>query len=400
MKRAVPGGAPSPDRNTAEASQRLLRYLESRRPAMIETIRHLVELESPSHEKQALDRLAERLAASFEKLGGETHFHPVAHTGNHLEVAFRAATSHAQKEPLLLLGHFDTVWELGTLATMPFRVAEERLWGPGVYDMKTGIAHMIFAIEALDACGYPLPRRLSVLLVSDEEVGSDSSRELTESLARKCGATLVLEPSSGLRGALKTSRKGVGTYYLTVQGKAAHAGLDFEKGANAILEMSRQLVAIAGFTDLKRGVTLSPGVVQGGTRSNVVPAEASAEIDVRVCTMRDVPSLQKKFSRLKPFNPRCELRIAGGVNRPPLERSREVVKLFARAQEIGRELGMDLGEAAVGGGSDGNFTAGIGVPTLDGLGAVGEGAHASHESVLISELAPRTALLARLIQEV
>ncbi|HXZ80920.1 MAG TPA: M20 family metallopeptidase [Terriglobales bacterium] len=384
----------------SEASSKLLRYVENRQGAMIETIRHLVELESPSHEKPALDRLGERLAQSFQKLGGKTQFHSGINSGNHLQVDFSGSSLHRHGEPLLLLGHFDTVWELGTLATMPFQIAEERLWGPGVYDMKTGIAQMIFAIEAIDACGYGVPRPITVLLVSDEEVGSESSRQITESVARKCGAVLVLEPSFGLQGALKTSRKGVGTYYLTVKGKAAHAGLDFEMGANAIVEMSRQLIAISEFTDAKRGVSLSPGIVQGGTRSNVIPAEASAEIDVRVTTMRDVPYLQRKFKSLKPFNPRCELQITGGVNRPPLERAKEVVSLLAKAQQIGRELGMDLGEAAVGGGSDGNFTAAIGIPTLDGLGAVGEGAHARHESVLIAALAPRTALLARLIQEI
>jgi len=383
-----------------EASNRLRRYLDTRQAGMIETIRHLVELESPSHEKDALDRLGERLAASFQRLGGKTRLHSAASSGHHLQVDFRVASAPQQRPPLLLLGHFDTVWELGTLATMPFRIAEERLWGPGVYDMKTGIAQMIFAIEALEACGYGMPRPLTVLLVSDEEVGSESSRQLTESLAAKCGAVLVLEPSFGLQGALKTSRKGVGKYYLTVKGKAAHAGLDFQKGANAIVEMSHQLIAIAALTDVRRGISLSPGVVQGGTRSNVIPAEASAEIDVRVSSMRDVPYLGKKFSSLKPLNRRCELQVSGGVNRPPLERSKDVVRLFTKAQQIGRELDMDLGESAVGGGSDGNFTAAIGIPTLDGLGAVGEGAHALHESVLISQLAPRTALLARLIQEI
>jgi glutamate carboxypeptidase len=248
--------------------------------------------------------------------------------------------------------------------------------------------------------GDTLPRPITVLLVSDEEVGSDSSRHITENLAKKSAAVLVLEPSYGLRGAVKTARKGVGEYVLKVTGKAAHSGLDFEKGESAILELAHQVVRISKFTDLKRGLTLNVGLVQGGTRVNVVPAEASVTLDVRIAHMKDAAGIGRKLSSLRPFNRRCQLTVTGGINRPPLERSAGVVALYRKASQIAKQLGWKLDEAAVGGGSDGNLTAALGIPTLDGLGGVGEGAHAAHESILISEISRRTALLAAMIESI
>jgi glutamate carboxypeptidase len=266
--------------------------------------------------------------------------------------------------------------------------------------MKTGIAQMLFAIEALQAVRGGLSRPVTVLLVTDEEVGSESSRAITESLAKGCAAVFVLEPSFGLQGALKTSRKGVGDYTVRVQGKASHAGLDFEKGASAILELSRQLLQVEKFTDLASGVTVNPGVIRGGTRNNVIAAEASADVDMRITKLAQASSLDKKFRALKPIDKRCKLSVEGGVNRPPLERTQAVAQLFAKAKQLGNELGLKLKEASVGGGSDGNFTGALGIPTLDGLGAPGEGAHATNESVIVDQIVPRTALLARLIEEV
>ena len=375
----------------------IIRYLETRQPAMIQSIRHMVEMESPSHHKKSVDLLGERLAQAFREIGGEVHFHRGGKFGAHLQVDFSA---DSKRPPVLLLGHFDTVWDLGTLASMPFREADGRLWGPGVLDMKSGIAEMIFAIEALRRLHGKLPRPVTVLLVTDEEVGSESSRPITESIAKKCGAVLVVEPSFGLEGALKTARKGVGDYTLKVKGRAAHAGLDFEKGASAILELSRQLVEIAKFTDLKQGITVNAGVIRGGTRTNVIADEAEAEFDLRIAAATQAKTMDRKFHALQPFDSRCQMEVTGGINRPPLERTDKVVGLFRAAQKIAAEIGWHLDEASVGGGSDGNFTAGLGIPTLDGLGAVGEGAHARNESVLISELVRRTALLARLIEEV
>jgi glutamate carboxypeptidase len=234
-------------------------------------------------------------------------------------------------------------------------------------------------------------------LNSDEEVGSETSRPFTEKNAAASKAVLVLEPGTGLAGKLKTARKGVGAFTVTVRGKASHAGVDFAAGASAILELARQVDHIAAFTDLARGITVNPGTIAGGTRSNVVAAEAHAEVDIRILKLRDAGPLEKKFRSLRPFDSRCSLEVSGGLNRPPMERSAGIVKLFQTAQKLGRELGIAVEESLTGGGSDGNFTAAIGIPTLDGLGGVGEGAHAANESILADRIADRTALIAKLV---
>jgi glutamate carboxypeptidase len=392
-------------RSTPEA-QRRLSYFSERRNEIVSTIRELVEIESPSDNKAAVDGVAEIIAQKFARLGGKIRVHPAKQFGNHLQVDFadKSSKSSATK-PILLLGHYDTVYPLGTLADMPCRIAGDKLTGPGVLDMKSGIALMIHAIAGLQDWNGPelhgiLPRPVTVLLVSDEEVGSDSSRSITESLAKRAAAVLVLEPSYGLRGAVKTARKGVGEYVVKVTGKASHAGLDFEKGINAILELARQIEKISSFTDLKKGLTVNVGIVSGGSRTNVVPAEATAQIDVRIARMKDAAGIDKKMGSLRPFNRKCNIEITGGINRPPMERTTGIVALYKQAVSIARDLGWKLDEAAVGGGSDGNFTAGLGIPTLDGLGGVGDGAHATHEHILISELPKRAALLAGLIESI
>ncbi len=286
---------------------------------------------------------------------------------------------------------------LGTLSAMPFKEGRGRLWGPGVLDMKAGMAFFIFAMRALRDLDVAVARKVVLQVNSDEEVGSESSRALTEDAARQSAAVLVLEPGTGIEGKLKTARKGVGNYTLVVHGRASHAGVDFSNGANAIVEMSRQLEKIAGFTRLDRGITVSPGVIHGGTRSNVVAAECRAEIDIRAPRARDREYLDRKFGSLKPFDKRCTLKLSGGLNRPPMERSAGVRKLYGIASKLAAEMGVAIEESATGGGSDGNFTAALGVPTLDGLGAVGEGAHAPNESILINRIADRTALLAKLV---
>jgi glutamate carboxypeptidase len=381
----------------SESSKRL-GYFQERKDQIVQTIRQLVEIESPSDNKDAVDRLGTLLAGRFEGLGGHAKFHQVQNFGDHLQVDFAGARIG---KPVLLLGHLDTVYPMGTLATMPCRVSAGRLWGPGSFDMKSGIAFMLHAIEALRAWHEDsLPRPLTVLLVSDEEVGSGTSRLITENLAKKSMAVLVLEPSHGPKGAAKTARKGIGEYVLKVTGKAAHSGLDFEKGQSAILELARQIIAISKLIDLKRGLTLNVGTVKGGTRVNVIPAEASAVLDVRVARKQDAAGIDRKLRSLKPFNRKCKLEITGGINRPPMERTPTVAALYKKAAEIAKQSGWKLEGAAVGGGSDGNFTAGLGIPTLDGLGGVGEGAHATHESILISELPRRAALLAELIASI
>jgi len=371
-------------------------YFEERKDQIMQTIRQLVEIESPTDNKQAVDQLGALLAGRFEALGGHAKFHRVQDFGDHLQVDFAGARGG---KPVLLLGHLDTVYPIGTLTAMPCRVANSRLWGPGAFDMKSGIAFMLHAIEALRTWNEDkLPRPVTVLLVSDEEVGSDSSRVITKNLAKKSTAVLVLEPSHGPKGAVKTARKGIGEYVLKVTGKAAHSGLDFEKGQSAILELAKQIIAISKLIDVKRGLTLNVGTVQGGTRVNVIPAEASAVLDVRVARKQDAAVIDRKLRALRPFNRKCKIEISGGMNRPPMERTPAVAALYKKAAEIARQSGWNLEEASVGGGSDGNFTAALGIPTLDGLGGVGEGAHATHESILIAELPKRAALLAALIE--
>jgi glutamate carboxypeptidase len=375
-----------------------LRYFEKQRPKIVKTIRQLVEIESPSDVKQSVDRLSTVLASRFGELGGRVRVHLAEKFGNHLQVDFKGRGPREEK-PVLLLGHMDTVYPIGTISKMLCRVIKDRLHGPGVLDMKSGIALALYAIEAMlkwDAG--KLPRAVTILLVSDEEVGSTSSRALTEELARKSAAVLVLEPAQGL--AVKTARKGICEYELKVTGKAAHSGLDFEKGQSAIVELAKQIWQISQLTDFKRGTTVNVGKVSGGTRSNVVAAEATALIDVRVSRMGDALEIDGRLRSLKLFNRNCQISISGGLNRPPMERSAAVAALYDKATAVANELGWKLEEAAVGGGSDGNFTAALGIPTLDGLGGVGEGAHAEHESVIISELPKRAALLAGLIARI
>jgi len=360
---------------------------------MVTLARELVTRESPTHDKAACDSLCEFLAAQFRTIGGKVKIHRQKTAGNHLEVDFAGPKGQT---PVLLLGHYDTVYDLGTLKTMPWREQGGKLCGPGVFDMKGGIAQMMFAVRALRGGGGGLPRPVKVWLVSDEEVGSESSRAMTERLASQCAAVFVCEPS-GPGGALKTARKGVGDFTIKVTGRAAHSGLDFEKGHSAIQELAHQIHAIARLTDLKRGITMNVGIIRGGTRTNVVAGEAVAELDLRIRKKAYGPMMERKVKALKPVNRNCKLEITGGINRPPLERTKQVAALFAAAQKVAETLGFPITEIAVGGGSDGNFTAGIGIPTLDGLGAVGDGAHASHEYIVAAELPRRAALLAGLI---
>lgn len=368
-----------------------LRHARQNQNGIIALIREFVECESPTDHPPSIERFIELVSDRVHDIATIKKF-----KGGHARVEFILPGAKKSGQ-ILALGHSDTVWTLGTLSSMPFLEQKGRLWGPGVLDMKGGLAFFIFAMRAIRELDVPVGRKVVMQVNADEEVGSDSSRALTEQAARASSAVLVLEPGTGLEGKLKTARKGVGDYSITVRGKASHAGVDFANGANAIVEMARQIERIAQFTRLDRGVTVSPGVIQGGTRSNVVPAECRAEIDIRVPRDRDRAFLEKKFASLKPFDKRCTIEISGGLNRPPLERSAGVRRLYRLAEKLAAELGVTLQESSTGGGSDGNFTAALGVPTLDGLGAVGEGAHATNESILVNRIADRTALLAKLV---
>lgn len=374
----------------------LLRHARARLDATCALIGRLVECETPSGDAVAIERFADLISAELGERATIRRF-PGKGFGPHLRCSWPARGRDGEGQ-VLLLAHADTVWPVGTLARKPFRRWRGRLWGPGVLDMKAGIAIGIEALRLLDELGRA-PRRRAVLLVtSDEEIGSPSSRPWIEGEACKSAAVLVLEPGTGLEGKLKTARKGVGAYTLRVTGRAAHAGVDFTAGANAVLELARQIQRVAALTDLRRGVTVSPNVVRGGDRSNVIPDEATAEIDVRVPRLKDGERLDARLRALRPFDGRCRLEISGGLNRPPMERSPGTIKLFRLARTLAAEMGVDLEESVSGGGSDGNFTAALGVPTLDGLGAVGEGAHAENESVLIERIPERVALLAGLLE--
>lgn len=335
--------------------------------------------------------IVERMAV---ELGARVKRNRQKDFGDVLELHF--GSPRTTRKPLLLLGHLDTVWPIGTLASMPWREAEGRYWGPGVLDMKAGIVMSLAALKSLQEL--KLSRSVVLLLNSDEEVGSLVSREITERLALRSSAVFVLEPPQGL--AYKTARKGVGHYNVQVTGVGAHSGVDFEKGHSAVLELAKLVQTISNFTDLGRKLTVNCGVIAGGTRSNVVASEAHVEVDVRIAKASDAAYVEKLFRKLKVSDSHCKLTITGGMNRPPMERKAGTIALFKQARKLAAELGFELDEAATGGGSDGNFTAALGVPTLDGMGAVGEGAHAAHESVVIEHLVPRTALLAAMIASV
>jgi glutamate carboxypeptidase len=374
----------------------LLAGARRKESSLLDLTRKLVQAESPSDSKSAVDACVTLTAAHLRQLGARIKLHRQRDHGNVLEARFgpRSMRSRETAKPILLLGHLDTVWPLGTLQSMPCRVRNGRLWGPGTLDMKIGVAMAATAIELLIEADL-LRREIILLLNSDEEIGSPVSRPITENVARQCSAVYVLEPAQGL--AYKTARKGIGDWRIQVKGVAAHAGVDFEKGANALRELARAIETVSGWTDLKRGLTVSVGVAAGGTKSNVVPAQAWAHVDVRIPRLADAARIARKFAALRAADPRCTLTVTGQINRPPMERSRGTVRLFRKAHLLARELGFELNEASTGGGSDGNFTAALGISTLDGMGAVGEGAHAPHESVLIEHLATRTALLAGML---
>ena len=370
----------------------LLAGARRKQSTLVDLARRLVLVESPSDTKDAVDACVAIAADEIRARGGRLRLHRQRNFGDILEGRF--GPRRRDLRPTLLLGHLDTVWPVGTLRTMPWRSAEGRLWGPGTLDMKVGVAMALAAIEMLSEADL-LNREVILLLNSDEEIGSPASRPITEELAAECSAVFVLEPAQGL--AYKTARKGTGNWRIDIHGKAAHAGVDFEKGASALRELSRVIETVSNWTDLQRGLTVSVGIAGGGSKTNVIPAEAFAEVDVRIAKISDGPRIERKFMALKPSDKRCSLAVAGGINRPPMERSRGTVRLFEQARSLAAELGFALDEAATGGASDGNFTSALGIPTLDGMGAVGEGAHASHESVLLEHIAPRTALLAGML---
>jgi glutamate carboxypeptidase len=372
-----------------------LRLLKPRLPEMLAVLRRFVMAESPSLEKFPTDYCCGVVAAEWHKHGAQVECLAQVHRGDHLRITYWPGKSRPAGQ-LLVLGHYDTVYSTGTLRKTPFRVSAGKAYGPGTFDMKAGIVQALFALRALLETKAALRKRLVFLWTSDEELGSESSRKLLETEARRSDVVFVLEPAFGPRGLLKTARKGVGEAELLVHGRASHAGLAPQEGINAIYELAHQLARLEKWNDLRRGVTINAGLVEGGTRTNVIPERARAVLDLRALRVSDMRSLERRLHSLRPIHPGARLEITGGFDRPPLEHKMSA-PLFARAKSLAAQMNLSLGECSVGGGSDGNFTAAAGVPTLDGLGAVGHGAHSAHEHVLIHTMPARAALLAALL---
>lgn len=375
--------------------QTLLAHLQKRLPRMMNTLRQFTLIESPSLEKNHADRCAGFLADEWLLRGTLVQVIRQRHRGDHLRAVWTPLPTPPRSQ-LLVLGHYDTVYPTGTLSKMPFRIVGGRAYGPGTFDMKAGIVQALFALEALQELKTRLSKRLVFLWTSDEEIGSESSRKLIEDEARRSDAVFVLEPSLGPRGFVKTSRKGAGEVKLKVHGRSAHAGLDPDQGINAIHELAAQVARIEKWNDSRHGVTVNADLIDGGTRTNVIPDAAKVNFDLRAWRLRDMHALEKRFRTLKPINRGAKLEIRGGFDRPPLERKHSA-ELYTRAKSLAKQMGLALGEAAAGGCSDGNLTGALGVPTLDGFGAVGGGAHSAREFVFYKTMPQRAALLAALL---
>ena len=385
----------------------LLRDLRKRESEMARLLGQFVRVESPSDDKAAVDRFGKIVAAEWRKRGARVTFVRARERGDSVVVNLRGASrgssgtssraaSRSSKLRIMLLGHLDTVYEMGTLAKMPFRVSRGRAWGPATFDMKGGLVLALAAIDSLKRCGIEIPGEIVCVWTSDEEVGAPTSSALIEREARRSDVVLVLEPSGEPLGSLKTSRKGVGEIEIKVHGRAAHAGLKPEQGINAVQELAMQIARVMNWDDPGRGTRVHANVISGGTRTNVIAAEARALFDIRASSISEMRKLEKRFRSLRPILRGARLEIRGGFSRSPLER-KMTGALYAHALSLAEAMGGKLTEMAAGGGSDGNLTAAIGVPTLDGLGAVGSGAHSVNENIVIRELAPRAALIAGLL---
>jgi len=370
--------------------------LIKREAEIVRLLGQWVRCESPSHEKASVDRLARLVAKEWRKRGARVRVLEQKARGNHVRAEVWLSRGRAPGQ-LLVLGHMDTVYPLGTLAKMPLRISGGRVWGPGTFDMKAGLVLALFAVDALKSLCVRAAKKLVFFWNSDEEINSESSRALIEHEAKRSDAVLVLEPALGPQGHLKTARKGVGTAEIIVTGRAAHAGLNPQKGVNAVHELALQTARLMKMNDPLRGTTVQVTVVQGGTVSNVVPDSARALMDLRIRKLADARRIEGKLHTLRPILKGAQIEVRGGINRPPLEQTADGLRLFHRAQALLRAIGVTVDGGLAGGGSDGNFTAALGIPTLDGLGAVGNGAHSPNEHVMIASLPERAALIAALL---
>ncbi|MCH2695279.1 MAG: M20 family metallopeptidase [Acidobacteriia bacterium] len=361
---------------------------------MIEWLKNLINIDSPSNDKVALDTLARNLGEQLSNDGGAVEIIPNKVGGNHLIARFAGHSDDLK--PILILGHLDTVWDKGESGRRPARLENGKLFGPGAFDMRGGITLILAMVHYLSKNKSQIKRPFTILFDSDEEVGTPTARTLIESEAKKSAVTLVLEPCIP-GGALKTARKGVGTFKITASGLAAHAGIDYHNGVSAIQEVAHQILQLYDLNDFDKGTTVNPGVIRGGSRSNVVADQAEIEVDIRVKTISEGKRLVQKINALQTKLKGTVIKIEGSLNRPPLERTTQVIQLFQRARKLATELGIELREGSTGGGSDGCFTADMGIPTLDGLGPDGSGAHALDEHVVVESLVPRAALLTHLV---
>ena len=383
----------------AVAAKDLLRVLRKRQSEMTRLLGKFVRCESPSHNKAAVDRFGRIVAQEWKRRGADVRVVRQKERGNHLRTEVWLGERRPRKQ-ILVVGHLDTVYPMGTHAATPFRVSDGRAWGPGTFDMKGGLVIALFAVEALKAAGMAPGNRLVFFWNSDEEIGSKTSRREIEREALRSEAVLVLEPAAGTEGRLKTARKGAGSAEIVVTGRSGHAGIAPHlpgAGVNAVHELALQIVRLMKMNDRRRGITVQATVAAGGTVSNVIPEHARAKIDIRHAHLADAPKIDRALRGLRPILAGSQIEVSGGMNRPPMERTPAVEKLFAQAKAIMGEMGLPLDEAWVGGVSDGNFTAALGVPTLDGLGAVGDGAHSPREYVVLRSLPERAALLAALL---
>lgn len=375
-------------------NQKVLEYMRVHQPEMTDLLIQLVNIDSPSDDKPSLDRQSEFIASRLRKLGADVEILQQSEAGNHIKATWGQGAGST-----LMLCHMDTVWPVGTAAERPASIVGERLFGPGSEDMKGGIVVTLFAMQALIELNLlPADRKITLLLNSDEEIGSNTSRRAIEEEALKHSRVFVMEPALP-SGACKTRRKGVGDFTVRIKGRAAHAGADHARGVNAIEELARQVIVIQGFTNYESGTTVNVGVMQGGSRSNVVPEEAWAEVDVRIEKLEEGSKIEALMYGLKPVDPRTTIEVSGKINRPPMERGQKTVELYGRLKAIAADMGMEIDEASTGGASDGNFTAALGVPTLDGMGVVGDNGHALEEYALISSLSERAAVLAAMLIE-
>ena len=369
-------------------------YFDQHLEAMLAMLVRMVEHESPTTDKAAVDRYGAFLCDAYQELGATVETLPQERVGDHRRITLDLTAGQGDGGQITVLCHLDTVWDIGAL---PIRRDGNQFFGPGIYDMKAGTMFVYFALRALREQSLAMNKRVVVLLTSDEEVGSATSRALIEEEARRSDYVLCVEPPVAPQGHLKTARKGVGRFNLAIAGRASHAGAAHAQGISAIQELAHQILALHALTDYEQGTTVNVGVVSGGTRSNVVAAEALAEIDFRVATLAEAERTVTAIQSLRPVVTGTELELTGGLNRPPMERTPAIVALFERARDLGASYGFTVTEAGTGGGSDAQFAAALGIPTIDGLGANGDGAHALHEHILIDSVPPRAALIAALL---